>query len=254
MTFDLQKANMWKRISAFILDIILVCVVSTGAMLVLSAITGYDNYSEKLNGFYSSYEEQYNIESFDIAEEEYNNLSKKERDTYDKAYKALISDDEVLYTYSMVINLTMLITSLGILLTFLLLEFVIPLLFGNGQTVGKKIFGLCLVRRDGVKVNTLMLFVRTFLGKYTVETMIPLLLIIMLFFGSVGVTGLIVIGLIFLLQIILIFSTENRTAIHDAFSQTVVTDMASQMIFDSYEELLAYKKKEAAEKAQRETY
>ena len=45
---DLQKASMLKRISAFILDVILLAVAITGFAFFLSAVTGYDSYNESL--------------------------------------------------------------------------------------------------------------------------------------------------------------------------------------------------------------
>ncbi len=254
MGFEMQRANMWKRISAFILDLILVCIVASGAMYALSALTGFDGHAEKLERYYAAYAAEYGFETFDITEETYNNMSEEERAAYEKAYEALLSDDEVLYTYTMVVNLTLLVTSLGIFFSFAILEFVLPLVLGNGQTVGKKVFGLGVIRCDGVKMTSFMLFVRTLLGKYTVETMVPVLLILMVFFGSMGMTAVIVVGLILILQIVLLAATRNHTVIHDCFAQTVVVDLSSQMIFDTPEALLAYKKKRAAELAEREVY
>ena len=46
---DLQKASMLKRISAFILDVILLAVAITGFAFFLSAVTGFDSYNERLN-------------------------------------------------------------------------------------------------------------------------------------------------------------------------------------------------------------
>jgi uncharacterized RDD family membrane protein YckC len=143
----------------------------------------------------------------------------------------------------MVVNLTLVITSIGILLGYLLLEFAVPLMFKNGQTIGKKIFGIALMRNDGVKINTVMLFVRTVLGKYTIETMIPVLIIIMTFFGSAGIVGLAVLLLIGVLELVMLCITKTRSCIHDLLAYTVAVDMQSQMIFESPEALLEYKKK-----------
>ena len=99
-----------------------------------------------------------------------------------------------------------------------------------------------------------MMFVRTVLGKYTLETMIPVLIIIMLLFQMVGLMGTIVIGFILLLQVILLIVTRTNSAIHDMIACTVAVDMASQMIFDSPEALLEYKKRISAELANRAEY
>ena len=253
MIFDLQKASTLKRISAFILDAILVCIVATGFAFVASQITDYDGHSERLEAYYSEYETKYGVK-FRVTEEERAAFSAEEEEKYKEAYEALIADEDAMREYSVVFNLTLTITSLGILLAFLAMEFIVPLVLKNGQTVGKKVFGIGVMRTDGVKISTVMLFVRTFLGKFTLETMIPVLIIIMIFFNGIGITGLIVLGAELLLQIILFSATRTRSLIHDLLACTVVVDMASQMIFDSEDEMIAYRKRVSAEKAARSPY
>lgn len=239
---DLQKASMLKRISALILDVILLAVCVTGIAFLMSAITGFDAHNAKMNGIYEDYEERYGIE-FGIPYEEYEKLDDEKKAAYDEANKELAKDTDANRTYGLIINLTLLITSISILLGYILLEFVMPLIFKNGQTIGKKIFGIAVMRTDGVRITTLMLFVRTVLGKYTIETMIPVLIIIMTLFGMAGLVGLIVLLLIVVLQIVLVCATKTRSCIHDLFACTVAVDIQSQMIFDTPEALLEYKKR-----------
>ena len=243
---DLQKASMLKRISAFILDVILLAVAITGFAFFLSAVTGFDSYSEKFNEIEASYAQQYGVD-FGMTYEEYEALSDEQKKNYELASEALSKDAEANRAYGMIVNLTLVITSISILLGYLLLEFVVPLIFKNGQTLGKKIFGIALMRNDGVKINTVMLFVRTVLGKYTIETMVPVLVIIMTFFGNAGIIGLAVLLLIGILEIVMLCTTKTRSCIHDVLAYTVAVDMHSQMIFGSVEELLEYKKKLHAE-------
>ena len=232
---------MLKRISAYILDVILLAVVIVGFAFLLSSVTGYDAYNEKLDSIYANYEEHYGV-SFDMKYEEYEALSEDGKKNFDDATAALNSDPNAIHTYDMIVNLTLVITSISILLGYLALEFFVPLLLKNGQTIGKKIFGIALMRNDCVKITPVMLFVRTVLGKYTIETMVPALIIIMVFFGSAGAIGFAVLVLIAVLQIVLLFITKTRSVIHDLLAYTVAVDMQSQMIFDSTEELLEYKK------------
>lgn len=249
MGFELQRANMWKRIAAAVLDLILLCVAATGMMLLMSVVTGYDGYVERLEGYYSYYAETYGVESLDITEEAYEAFSEEEKARYDAAYDAFVEDEDVQHTYSMVVTLTVLVTTSAIFLAYVVMELVIPLILKNGQTIGKKVFSLGVVRCDGVKITPFMMFVRTLLGKFTVETMVPVMLIVMLMFGIVGIVGLLVIAALLVFQIVLLAATRNRTVIHDAFAQTVVIDLPSQMVFDSAEDLLAYKTRLAAERA-----
>lgn len=252
MIYDLQKASIWKRISAAIFDFILLSILALGFALLLSLILGYDGRTERLESYYDKYEEQYGIE-FDITEDEYNQLG-AEKQTYDDAYAALIADDEAMLSYQMVMNITLLITSLGIFLAYLVIDFVVPLVFGNGQTLGKKIFSIAVMHTNGVRITPIALFCRTVLGKYAIETMVPVLICVMIYFNSIGITGLVVLGLLVILQAILLHATHTNSLIHDLISTTVVVDMASQMIFSSQEEMIEFKKQAALEKAERQQY
>ena len=253
MIFDLQKANMWKRISAFLFDFILLVVAVAGFAFVLSAVLGFDKHNTALNDAYAKYETEYGV-VFNISQEEFIQQSEAEQQAWNDAYQALIKDQEAMYSYNMVINLTLVISTLAVLFAYLVLEFFVPLKFENGQTLGKKIFGVAVMRVDGVKVTAPLLFIRTILGKFTIETMIPVLICIMIFFNTIGIVGMLILGLILLLQIILMISTHTNSCIHDVLAKTVTVDMQSQLIFDTEEEMIAYKNKVHAERVARQTY
>lgn len=253
MGIELQRASMWKRISAWLLDIILLSIVAVGAGALLSWLLGYNSYNLALDAGFAEYETRYGV-VFDITGDEYNAMTDEARSNYDAAYNAMIADPEVIRNYNMVLNLTLLITTLGILLAYLILELAVPLLWGNGQTVGKKIFAIGLVRNDGVKMNNMQLFIRTVLGKFTIGTMIPVYVIIMLFFNIVGLPGTLLLGALLLTQIILLSVTRNHTAIHDLLAGTVAVDISSQRIFRSTEDLIEYTKRIHAERAERQPY
>lgn len=253
MVYDLQKASTWKRIAAWIFDGIIVVSLAVGFAFLLSMVLGYDGYSQAVNDAYARYEGEYGI-VFDITQEAYQALDEAGRQNYDNAYNALISDTQAMHAYNMMVNLTLLITSLSILLAVLIWEFFLPLWMGNGQTLGKKIFGLCLVRNDGVKLNTMQLFTRTLLGKFTIETMVPVYILIMIFWGSMGLGGTMILLALAVAEIACVAVSRTNSAIHDLLAGTVVVDLASQMIFRTTEDLIAYKKKIAAEQAARQTY
>ena len=253
MKNDFQKASVLKRISAYTFDLILLaCVVMVIAMA-LSGLFGFDVYNDRLDAAYEKYGELYGI-NVSMTFEEYGNLAPEELERYAQALEAINEDDEAVHAYSMVVNLTLIIASVSILLGYVLLELLIPLWLRNGQTLGKKIFGIALMRTDGVKVTPFMMVVRTILGKYTLETMIPVLIVIMLLFQLVGLGGTLVIGLIFIVQIVAVLATRTNSAIHDLLACTVAVDMASQMIFDSPETILEYKKRLSAEAANKAEY
>lgn len=250
---EVQKAGMLKRISAFTFDLILLACLVVAIALGVSALVGFDEYHARMNQIYLEYSQKYEVD-INISQDAYDSLSPEMLARYEAAVEAINQDDEAVQTYTVIVNLTLLILSSSILAAIVLLELVVPLLFGNGQTLGKKIFGIALMRVDGVKVTPLMMFVRTVLGKYTVETMIPVLLIVMLLFGIVGSFATLIIGLILLVQVILLVATRTNSVLHDVMACTVAVDMASQRIFDSPEDRIAYLKRISADAAEKAEY
>lgn len=248
MIFDLQKASLTKRLSAFLFDFIIFCVIAVGLALLLSAIVGYDSKLNELETIYKAYEDEYGIDT-SLSSDEYNALSDEVKARYEDASKAMNEDQEMIGLYTVLLNLTLLTVSLSILLSFVVWEVILPLIFKNGQTLGKKIFGIAVIRTDGVKISALQVFVRAVIGKFTIETMIPVSLLLLVFFGMIGTVGLLVIAILFTVQIILMIVTKTNSMIHDVFAVTVTVDLASQMIFDSEADMIEYKKMVAEKKA-----
>lgn len=253
MVFDLQKASVWKRASAFLFDFILLSILVVAFAFLLSWITGYDRYSDTYYGRMTQCEQTYGT-SFGYTREQFEELDDEGQKAYMDAYNALVSDDEAMYSYRMMVNLITLITSISIFLAYLALEFVVPMALKDGRTLGKKIFGIAVMRTNGVRMNTVSLFIRTFLGKYAIETMVPVLIATMVLFNTIGIVGPIVVGLILLLEVVLMVATKTNSMIHDLLSDTVVVDYASQMIYENEEALIEAKRQAAREQANRESY
>lgn len=253
MMCDLQKANLLKRAGAFLLDVILLMVLATGVGMVLSAALHFDDYNQALTQCQTEYETKYQV-SFELTQAEFAALTTEEQQYLNDAYAEFAKDPQSVYNYNMVINLSLVILSLAVLLAYLGLEFAVPLVLGNGQTVGKKVFGIAVIRTNGVQINAVTLFIRTLLGKYTFETMIPLLMILMTLWGAVGIVGPGVILAIVVLEIIMMVTSKTGATIHDKVAQTVAVDMQSQMIFSSESELLAYKSRLHEEEVRNKPY
>ena len=254
MTCDIQKAGLWKRIAAGMLDGILLAILAAGVAFLLGAFLGYDGYTTTWNESCAYYEEQYNT-SFQISEEQYLALSPEEKENYENAYEALIQDEAAVKAYNMMRSMPLLIITGGILVACLLLEFALPMFFGNGQTVGKKVFGLGVVRVDSVRTTSLQMFVRTVLGKFTVEIMIPVYVVHMIIFNTTGLEiGTLLLGALLVAQILIMALSANNYLIHDLLAGTVAVDFSSQKIFADTEALIAYKKKAAAEVSARQAY
>ena len=54
MTFDLQRANVWKRISAFLFDVILLAIACVLCAWGLSALLGFDAQYQTLMARYQA--------------------------------------------------------------------------------------------------------------------------------------------------------------------------------------------------------
>ena len=253
MIYDLQRASMLKRISARLLDTIMLVIVATLMAFLLSMLLNYDSYSDRLDARYAYYEAEYGV-TRNLTQEQVDAMTPEQLDRLKTASQALSEDEEALHAYGMMIQLMIVITSLSLLLAYIVTEWAVPLALGNGQTIGKKIFGIAVMRQDGVRVNGVCMFIRTVLGKFTIETMIPVMMVLMLFFGSIGAVGWLITGVILIIEIALLVTTRERCMIHDKLANTVTVDLASQMIFQSPEALLAYKEKMAAQKAAEQTY
>ena len=271
--FELKKIGFIKRASALLLDAILLAVLATGFMWVISLICNYSGEQEKANDYYNQWDEfrleyveevalyydftyfvsedgrSYTVtkkgEEGEIAsslDELINTLisdtnrSERMEEAY-VAYKALPSAALVNAQYKYIYSLLFMLITLGVLLSYVVLEFVLPIILKNGQTVGKKVFSIGLVRPNCVKISILSLFARTFVGKFAIETMFPILLVFLFLFGGIGVLAIILLAAITLLNVIVFFVTKNKTPIHDALAGTVAVDMKLQMIFQSEEEL-----------------
>lgn len=281
--FELKRIGIVKRASAWLLDAILLAVLTTGFLFVISLICDYKG-SEKLATEYYRQWEDFRDEYIPSVAAHYGYVYEEKEDgsivitkdgepaeledvvkdltgsegkdeavkeAYD-AYLALPPADKVNAQYKLVYTKLFMMVSLSILFGYLILEFILPIIFKNGQTVGKKVFGICLVRSDCVKVTTLALFARTLLGKFAIETMFPVLLVFLFLFGGLGLLAIILFAAILLLNVILFFATKNRTPIHDILAGTVAADAKLQVIYRSAEELNEKKQEYYREKAEAE--
>ena len=203
---------------------------------------GYDAYNNTINEARAKYAAEYDID-LDLTAEEIESLPDDVKQRYADADKAYGSDPEVAKAHVMVEALLILMLSLCVFLPSVILEFVVPLIFKNGQTIGKKVFGIAVVRTNSVKVSGPAMFIRAILGKCTMETMVPICIVIMILTGKLGYVGIAVLVMIAILEVVMMISTRTNSAIHDLLSDTVVVDFASQRIFESNEELLEVKKR-----------
>ena len=204
-----------------------------------------------------SYKQQTGFD-LNMSKEEYDALTEEQKTQVNelrtKAGKEITeklnANSDFMKEYKYINGLTPLMVSIGIFLSVLIFEFIIPVALKNGQTIGKKVFGLAVMHTNGVRVRPFSM--------YVFEMMVPIYLILMAFFYHV-LSGYIAIGVIVaivILQIAVFAYTFKSTAsvLRDLIARTVCVDFSSQMIFDSEEELMEFKKAQQDELAERDAY
>ena len=253
MTVSLQKASFGKRIIASIFDGIMVAILAIGLAVGLSEALDYNGYFDTVNTAYAEYGQEYGVE-LKLSAEQYNALSEQERAKVDEAMVALNKDTAAVYAYNMLINLTLIITTASVFFGVLIVEFIVPLFFKNGQTLGKKIFGIALMHVEGYKISGVQLFARTVLGKFTFEIIIPLIITMMIFMGLMGLAGPIVILAILIAEIFCLAYTKKNMLLHDVIGTTVAVDFLSQRIFENIEEKEEHIRRQAELDAEKAPY
>jgi uncharacterized RDD family membrane protein YckC len=252
MPFSLQKASIWKRISAYLFDSVVLGVLILGLFIASVSIARVDAYTAKLNDFRTQYATELNID-LNISKEDFQKMTDEEKKEYEEKYN-LVNDKmaenkQVRELNVQIITRVLVSITLSVLIGDLVYYFIIPLFFKNGRSLGKKMFGLAVVRSNCVKASTPVLFIRSMIGIYGIETMFPIMLFIMRLLGLLGSLAFVVMALLGILQIVVIITSKTNSCIHDLLTDTVVVEFSSQKIYESETELLEAQKAYAAEKA-----
>ena len=189
MIYDLQKASFWKRISAFLFDTVIMLVVVVGIAWLMSTVMNYELH-------FNNMENEKNIEKQKIEAEYgceldlsvgYEQMSEQQKEMYDKLDKAVSENDTIQAAAFLLLNYSLVICIVSTFAAYALLEFAVPMIFKNGQTLGKKLFSIGVIRTSTVKASPFVLFVRMLFGKFTIETVLPMFVLIMMFFGIIGI-------------------------------------------------------------------
>ena len=245
--YGINKARLIKRIAAACLDFIIFTLIAVGVTTLMTAIVQYDTYRAELDKKYEEYGVLYEYDP--SSGEEYDGTifceMKEEGDACYLAWEAFYKDEEAVELLNTCTSLTLVAGSVGLLFGAAITYFAIPMLLKNGQTFGKKFMRIALINKNGIRVQTINLFIRFLFGIFVIELMVPFYSILYIFSGSPG--GIIAVALvlgIFVAELILTSTTPLGTAIHDLVGGTVVVEFDGQAIFDTEEELQKFKENE----------
>lgn len=257
MYYDIQKAPVTKRIGAFLLDFMLMAMLIvfatsliTSAMNVNKHIENIKVITDEIEENKEYYEEKYQLK-LDITEEEFNAMTDEKKIACNEAFAKMYEETGLTMLRNKVISLHILAVTCGALIAIVLAEILVPALMKHGRTLGKRAFGLALMRKDCVKIHPVQMVARALLGKFTLCLMIPIYAI--LFFGLNSMIGKVILVVVLGAQLIAMGASKRNAAIHDLLVGTVVVDYDSQMIYDNEEALLAAIEKDKAERASART-
>ena len=204
---------VYRRISAFLIDIFLVTFIST----IFSSISYVNPFIGNYKVAYDEYREIYKSESESVLT---NPTIKNVVDYSNKMSKQIYKID-----YSMLFNNIY-------YLVFSFLYFVLFAYFTNGQTLGKKLFKLKVVRQDGEKVKLSNLMLRTLLSGSSIFMGVNIIVIIQLlllmipqnqvYFYAILLSSMIS-YVIEIIGLVLLFSKEHRS-LDDIIGSTKVID------------------------------
>ena len=96
MIYDLQRASMWRRVSAWLLDAILLCVTATMVAWLLSIVLNYDSYQQRFDARYAHFEAEYGV-SRNVTQEEVDAMTPEQLANLEAASVAFSADPEALY-------------------------------------------------------------------------------------------------------------------------------------------------------------
>lgn len=204
---------VYRRISAFLIDIFLVTFIST----IFSSISYVNPFIGNYKVAYDEYREIYKSESESVLT---NPTIKNVVDYSNKMSKQIYKID-----YSMLFNNIY-------YLVFSFLYFVLFAYFTNGQTLGKKLFKLKVVRQDGEKVKLSNLMLRTFLSGSSIFMGVNIIVVIQLLLLMIPQNQVYFYAILFssmtsyvieIIGLVLLFSKEHRS-LDDIIGSTKVID------------------------------
>ena len=225
---EIKKAGLVKRGIAALVDLILIAALCIGVGFVVSPMTNYDEKIQEYEELIDEYTEKYGIDT-ELTQEQFDKMTKEEQDAYnmrvEEANAALNEDEYALELYYDIIVLSLFNVTVYILVAYLVLGFVVPLLFGNGQTIGKKLFGIGSVSFSGNRINIIQLLVNSGIKGVSLWLVPAMYCFAFMDLGVSFVHLRYAIALLCLINIICFLATKNRLWLHNVISGTVCADV-----------------------------
>lgn len=140
---------------------------------------------------------------------------------YDKAVNLMNKYDDVVLNNASIINKYFVtIISLSLLTSILILYLIFPLIFKDGETIGKKLLGIGVVSlKDGFRIKVSQKIIR-FMSFLIFEVILSVLLV----------------GIPLIVSFSMMFFSKNNMTIHDQLAATICVDKKVSLIYKDFDE------------------
>lgn len=203
-------AKAWKRLVAFLMDAVVIYLFSViFALLIVTPTLNKMGYKTVIQTYNDKAVEhnigEYNAEGKYVAFPAAEVLEESIENFWADPVATKAATQKVYYDLANIL--------VGPNLALIIAFFVIPLILGRGQTLGKKILNIGLVTNTGAKITIRHIFMRVFIGWILIEGVLSLI--------TAAFIGL---PLIILISGISVLFSGKKKAIHDIVAGTIVVD------------------------------
>lgn len=224
--FKVCKPKTIHRLAAFLIDAIVFVILFTGVLYLISLIMDFDAH-------YALLQEEYKKVGYLIFNEEKEKWEflTSTAPNYEEVTKLVTENKVIMEELFFVNSFSVKSPLIAIAIVLLVVEFIIPLILRNGQTIGMKVFSIGLISNTGIAISPIQLFARCFIGKMAVLGIIPALGILYIFLNySGGLLGSLIVLVIYGINLFLLIRSKNNTGIQDLIANVIPVD-AKETIF-----------------------
>lgn len=214
--------NVFKRIIAYMIDILLVSALSTlitSNSYINKDYKKYIEVSEKYEEFYENYEDSIDELEDSFEDEE---ITEEEYETKLKDINNLYEDKNIDYNYKL-IKLSVISTIISMLV--LLLYFVVIQYYFNGQTLGKWIMKLRIVSNNNKKLTILNFLLRSLILNSILINTLSIILVLTLSKSGYLIYNQIIYIVSYVVEmtiLVMMFFDKNNRGLHDYIANTKV--------------------------------
>ena len=222
--YTIKKASIFKRIVAFLFDLMCAFFLFVGIEnLVIHPIVNHIFHYDQIEDKYEEKLVEHGVGKFnDKGEFEFLPVPEGQMD-YDMT--SFYEDEVAVQIENEKTRLDLFKFTMNSMLSEFIVLCLMPLLLGNGQTLGKKLMKLALVSTNEAKVKGWQVFARWAIGIFAFETMINFFFVMFA-----------IIPLPLIVSVILALVTKKGMALHDYIGGTIVVDLNNTVIVDTVEE------------------